>query len=98
MFVNDVLNREVLERLAGSGVRLVALRCVGFNNVDLEAAKELSSAITRVPSYSPHAVAELGIAPSRADPLAGCWAHAWRGLYDVYSSFQRQVFSNRGKG
>ena len=62
MFINDVLNREVLERLAGSGVRLVALRCAGFNNVDLEAAKELSIAITRVPSYSPHAVAEHTIA------------------------------------
>jgi D-lactate dehydrogenase len=62
VFVNDVLNREVLERLAGSCIRLVALRCAGFNNVDLEAAKELSAAITRVPSYSPHAVAEHTIA------------------------------------
>src|SRR6516164_4119416 len=62
VFVNDVLNREVLERPAGSGVRLVALRCAGFNNVDLETAKELSIAITRVPSYSPHAVAEHTIA------------------------------------
>jgi len=62
VFVHDVLNREVLERLAGSGVRLVALRCAGFYNVDLEAAKELSIAIARVPSYSPHAVAEHTIA------------------------------------
>jgi D-lactate dehydrogenase len=62
VFVNDHLNREVLERLAGSGIRLVALRCAGFNNVDLEAAKELGIAITRVPSYSPHAVAEHTIA------------------------------------
>src|SRR6516164_4102495 len=54
VFVNDVLNREVLEGLAGSGIRLVALRCAGFNNVDLGAAKELSITITRVPSYSPH--------------------------------------------
>ena len=61
-FVNDVLNREVLEHLAGSGIQLVALRCAGFNNVDLEAAKELGIAITRVPSYSPHAVAEHTIA------------------------------------
>src|SRR5262245_33159097 len=58
VFVNDVVNREVLERLANSGIRLVALRCAGFNNVDLDAAKELSIAVTRVPSYSPHAVAE----------------------------------------
>jgi D-lactate dehydrogenase len=62
VFVNDVVNRDVLERLAGSGARLVALRCAGFNNVDLDAAKELGVAITRVPSYSPHAVAEHTIA------------------------------------
>lgn len=62
VFVNDVVNREVLERLAGSDVRLVTLRCAGFNNVDLEAAKELGIAVTRVPSYSPHAVAEHTIA------------------------------------
>jgi D-lactate dehydrogenase len=59
---NDILNREVLERLAGSGARLVALRCAGFNNVDLDAAKELGVTITRVPGYSPHAVAEHTIA------------------------------------
>jgi D-lactate dehydrogenase len=59
---NDVVNREVLERLAGSGARLVALRCAGFNNVDLDAAKELGVAISRVPGYSPHAVAEHTIA------------------------------------
>jgi D-lactate dehydrogenase len=59
---NDVVSREVLERLAASGVRLVALRCAGFNNVDLDAAKELGIAITRVPAYSPHAVAEHTIA------------------------------------
>jgi D-lactate dehydrogenase len=62
VFVNDVVNREVLKHLASSGVGLVALRCAGFNNVDLEAAKELGVAVTRVPSYSPHAVAEHTIA------------------------------------
>jgi D-lactate dehydrogenase len=62
VFVNDVVNREVIERLAGSGVGLVALRCAGFNNVDLKAAKEQGIAVTRVPSYSPHAVAEHAIA------------------------------------
>jgi D-lactate dehydrogenase len=62
VFVNDVVNRDVLERLAGSGVRLVALRCAGFNNVDLEGARALGIAVTRVPSYSPHAVAEHTIA------------------------------------
>jgi D-lactate dehydrogenase len=62
VFVNDVVNRDVLQRLAGTGARLVALRCAGFNNVDLEGAKELGIAVTRVPSYSPHAVAEHTIA------------------------------------
>ena len=62
VFVNDVVNRDVLERLASSDVRLVALRCAGFNNVDLNAAEELGLAVTRVPSYSPHAVAEHTVA------------------------------------
>jgi D-lactate dehydrogenase len=62
IFVNDVANREALEHLAGSGVKLIALRCAGFNNVDLGAAKELGFTVTRVPSYSPHAVAEHAIA------------------------------------
>jgi D-lactate dehydrogenase len=62
VFVNDVVNHDVLKHLAGTGIRLVALRCAGFNNVDLETAKELGIAVTRVPSYSPHAVAEHTIA------------------------------------
>jgi D-lactate dehydrogenase len=62
VFVNDVVNCEILERLAGSEIRLVALRCAGFNNVDLDAAKKLGVSVTRVPSYSPHAVAEHTIA------------------------------------
>ncbi len=62
VFVNDDVCRATLEALAGQGVRLVTLRCAGFNNVDLAAAKELGLAVTRVPSYSPHAVAEHTIA------------------------------------
>src|SRR6516165_8126665 len=62
VFVNDIVNREVLQHLAASGVRLIALRCAGFNNVDLRAAKELNLTVTRVPSYSPHAVAEHAVA------------------------------------
>ena len=57
-FVNDELSRPVIERLAPLGVRLVALRSAGFNNVDLEAAAEIGIAVARVPAYSPHAVAE----------------------------------------
>jgi D-lactate dehydrogenase len=62
VFVNDRVDRPCLERLARLGVKLVALRCAGFNNVDLKAAKELGLAVTRVPAYSPHAVAEHTVA------------------------------------
>jgi len=62
VFVNDVVNREVIGSVSAAGVRLIALRCAGFNNVDLNAAKELDLAVVRVPSYSPHAVAEHAVA------------------------------------
>lgn len=58
VFVNDLVNRACLETLASLGVRLIALRCAGYNNVDLAAAKSLGLAVVRVPAYSPHAVAE----------------------------------------
>jgi D-lactate dehydrogenase len=57
-FVNDDLSEPVLEKLAAGGVELVALRCAGFNNVDLEAARRFGISVVRVPAYSPHAVAE----------------------------------------
>ncbi len=57
-FVNDDLGAATLERLVAEGVRLVTLRCAGFNQVDLEAAARLGVSVTRVPEYSPHAVAE----------------------------------------
>jgi D-lactate dehydrogenase len=62
VFVNDVLDRPCLAGLKAQGVRLVALRCAGFNQVDLPAAKELGLAVTRVPAYSPYAVAEHALA------------------------------------
>lgn len=58
VFVNDQVDSKALTRLSEEGVRLVALRCAGFNNVDLKAAKELGVTVVRVPAYSPHAVAE----------------------------------------
>ncbi len=58
VFVNDQLDRRVLESLAEFSVKVVALRCAGFNNVDLVAAGELGIKVVRVPAYSPHAVAE----------------------------------------
>ena len=61
-FVNDVLDRSVLEMLAQGGTRMVALRSAGFNHVDLAAAEALDIAIGRVPAYSPDAVAEHTVA------------------------------------
>lgn len=58
IFVNDSVNRSCLEILAQVGVKLIALRCAGYNNLDLTAAKDLNIKVIRVPAYSPHAVAE----------------------------------------
>lgn len=62
VFVNDQLNRKTLEALRAGGTRLVALRCAGFNNVDVGAAEELDMMVVRVPAYSPYAVAEHTVA------------------------------------
>lgn len=61
-FVNDDLGAETLEQLAAGGVQHLAMRCAGYNNVDLDAAARLDIAVTRVPAYSPHAVAEHAVA------------------------------------
>lgn len=58
VFVNDRVNASVMEKLAALGVRLIALRCAGYNNVDLTAAAQHHITVVRVPGYSPHAVAE----------------------------------------
>jgi len=57
-FVNDELNAKTLNLIAENGTRLIALRCAGFNQVDLKTAKELGLTVVRVPAYSPYAVAE----------------------------------------
>lgn len=62
VFVNDVVDRTCLEVLANQEVELIALRCTGFDNVDLSAAQQFGIAVTRVPVYSPHAVAEHAVA------------------------------------
>ena len=61
-FVNDQLDRSVLATLAAGGTRLIALRCAGYNHVDLAAATTLGLTVTHVPAYSPHAVAEHALA------------------------------------
>ena len=61
-FVNDDISRPVVETLHDCGVKLILMRCAGFNNVDLQAAKECGITILRVPAYSPYAVAEHAMA------------------------------------
>ncbi|MEO0836709.1 MAG: 2-hydroxyacid dehydrogenase, partial [Cyanobacteria bacterium J06642_3] len=62
VFVNDRLDRNIIETLAKQGIKLIALRCAGYNNVDLDAAAEFELTVVRVPAYSPYAVAEHAIA------------------------------------
>ena len=62
VFVNDQLDRQTLKAIADHGTRFVALRCAGFNNVDLQAAADLGMILVRVPAYSPYAVAEHTVA------------------------------------
>lgn len=61
-FVNADLSRAALQKLCDAGCRLILLRCAGFNNVDLDAAKELQITVCRVPGYSPESVAEHAMA------------------------------------
>ena len=62
VFVNDKLDREVLQLLHANGTRLIGLRSAGFNNVDLPEAERLEMTVVRVPAYSPQAVAEHAVA------------------------------------
>ena len=61
-FVNDKLNAAVLSALKKLGIHLIALRCAGFNNVNIESAKLNGITVVRVPAYSPYAVAEHALA------------------------------------
>lgn len=58
VFVNDTLDAPVIQGLADMGIKTIALRCAGFNNVDIRRAYELGIHVVRVPAYSPYAVAE----------------------------------------
>ena len=62
VFVNDVVNKPVIDQLAEYGVKIIALRCAGFNNVDYKYAAEKGITVVRVPAYSPYAVAEHAMA------------------------------------
>ena len=61
-FVNDKVDTETLMAMKKKGIKLLALRCAGFNNVDLEAAERFNVTVLRVPAYSPEAVAEHALA------------------------------------
>lgn len=61
IFVNDIADAAVIDAMVDNGVKLLALRCAGFNNVDLKAAKG-KLPVVRVPAYSPYAVAEYSLA------------------------------------
>ena len=62
VFVNDVVNRKVIDILSQLGVKIIALRCAGFNNVDYKYASSKGIMVARVPAYSPYAVAEHAMA------------------------------------
>lgn len=62
VFVNDQLNAPIIYKLQKLGIKLIALRCAGFNNVDLQAADKAGIRVVRVPAYSPYAVAEHALA------------------------------------
>lgn len=86
VFVNDTVNASVINQLYEGGTRLVALRCAGFNNVDLKAAKD-KLRIVRVPAYSPHAVAEYAL---------GLMLVANRKYYKAYNRTREGNFSLNG--
>lgn len=62
LFVNDTADRETITALSMGGVKLIAMRCAGFDRVDIKCAKACGISIARVPAYSPYAVAEHAIA------------------------------------
>jgi D-lactate dehydrogenase len=87
VFVHDIVNREVLSALKARGCRLVAVRAAGFNNVDLDAAKELGITVSRVPAYSPDGVAEFTV---------GLMMTLNRGMHRAHDRIRRGNFSLDG--
>ncbi|MEA5533543.1 2-hydroxyacid dehydrogenase [Crocosphaera sp. XPORK-15E] len=86
-FVNDDLGQETLNNLASHGIKLIALRCTGFNNVDLKTAAALGIKVVRVTAYSPYSVAELAI---------GLILMLNRKLYKAYNRVRDDNFSLNG--
>jgi D-lactate dehydrogenase len=87
VFVNDKLTADVIHTLKGKGVKIIALRCAGFNNVDLDAAKQAGIKVCRVPAYSPQAVAEHA---------AAMLLTLNRKIHKAYNRVREQNFSLNG--
>ncbi|MEM9091802.1 MAG: 2-hydroxyacid dehydrogenase [Cyanobacteria bacterium P01_F01_bin.53] len=87
VFINDELGEETLREIAANGTQLIALRCAGFNNVDLDIAKELGLKVVRVPAYSPYAVAEHAV---------GLIMMLNRKLYRAYNRVREDNFALKG--
>jgi D-lactate dehydrogenase len=75
VFVNDILDADVLKSLKDRHVKAILLRCAGYNNVDLEAAEKLGLFVANVPSYSPESVAEYAVALIQTLNRKTCKAH-----------------------
>jgi D-lactate dehydrogenase len=92
-FVHDHFDAETLRLLAAGGVKLVALRCAGFNNVDLAAAARLGVTIVRVPAYSPHAVAEHTVALILAldRKIHRAWNRVREGNFELAGLMGREI-------
>ena len=86
-FVNDHLQAGLLEQLATMGVKLIALRCAGYNQVDTDAAKKWGITLARVPDYSPHAIAEHAL---------GLILMLNRNLHRAYNRVRENDFSLNG--
>ena len=86
-FVNDRVTEPIISQLTDLSVKVLALRCAGFNNVDLKAAKEKGLLIVRVPAYSPHAVAEHAVAMIMT---------LNRKIHKAYNRIREQNFSLNG--
>lgn len=86
-FVNDHLNAYLLQKLADVGVKLIALRCAGFNQIDVDAARKLGIVVARVPEYSPHAIAEHAL---------GLILMLNRNLHRAYNRVRENDFSLTG--
>lgn len=61
-FVNDTINKDIIDILVSNGIKIILLRCAGFNSIDIEYAKSKNITVARVPAYSPNAVAEHAVA------------------------------------